>query len=200
MPRCWKEVKVLVTKLLVTVLFYTGEGGLLGRNTLMCSLPSVLLRVHSCQQNCPAIRGAGLPSSEYRLLQLHFHWGSPGHKGSEHSVDEKHGSMEVGSGGTRRKTGIASRERPDTSFGLYSLDAHGPHEHKVPEHGACAEPTRWAGYTGCAIGGEERAVACACFQREGKQLCGETRDLQVSRELRRAHCPLTHAHKWASHL
>eukprot|EP00073_Rattus_norvegicus_P039395 XP_008767090.1 PREDICTED: carbonic anhydrase 15 isoform X2 [Rattus norvegicus] len=55
---------------------------------------TVLLRVHSCQQNCPAIRGAGLPSSEYRLLQLHFHWGSPGHKGSEHSVDEKHGSME----------------------------------------------------------------------------------------------------------
>eukprot|EP00073_Rattus_norvegicus_P039396 XP_008767091.1 PREDICTED: carbonic anhydrase 15 isoform X3 [Rattus norvegicus] len=56
---------------------------------------TVLLRVHSCQQNCPAIRGAGLPSSEYRLLQLHFHWGSPGHKGSEHSVDEKHGSMEM---------------------------------------------------------------------------------------------------------
>ncbi|XP_031219180.1 carbonic anhydrase 15 isoform X1 [Mastomys coucha] len=56
---------------------------------------TVLLRVNSCQQNCPAIQGAGLPSAEYRLLQLHFHWGSPGHKGSEHSLDEKHGSMEM---------------------------------------------------------------------------------------------------------
>ncbi|XP_029326129.1 carbonic anhydrase 15 isoform X3 [Mus caroli] len=55
---------------------------------------TVLLRVNSCQQNCPAIQGAGLPSPEYRLLQLHFHWGSPGHQGSEHSLDEKHGSME----------------------------------------------------------------------------------------------------------
>ncbi|XP_021065618.1 carbonic anhydrase 15 isoform X2 [Mus pahari] len=56
---------------------------------------TVLLRVNSCQRNCPAIRGAGLPSPEYRLLQLHFHWGSPGHQGSEHSLDEKHGSMEM---------------------------------------------------------------------------------------------------------
>ncbi|XP_051006363.1 carbonic anhydrase 15 isoform X2 [Acomys russatus] len=56
---------------------------------------TVLLRVNSCRQSCPAIRGAGLPSPEYRLLQLHFHWGSPGHEGSEHSLDEKRGSMEM---------------------------------------------------------------------------------------------------------
>ncbi|XP_055466170.1 carbonic anhydrase 15-like [Psammomys obesus] len=56
---------------------------------------TVRLRVNSCQQNCPAIRGAGLPSSEYRLLQLHFHWGSPGSTGSEHSLDGKHASMEM---------------------------------------------------------------------------------------------------------
>ncbi|XP_037065837.1 carbonic anhydrase 15 isoform X2 [Peromyscus leucopus] len=56
---------------------------------------TVLLQVSSGQQNCPGIRGAGLPSPGYRLLQLHFHWGSPGHKGSEHSLDQKHGSMEM---------------------------------------------------------------------------------------------------------
>ncbi|XP_040607105.1 carbonic anhydrase 15 [Mesocricetus auratus] len=56
---------------------------------------TVLLRVNSCQLNCPVIRGAGLPSPGYRLLQLHFHWGSPGHKGSEHSLDEKRSSMEM---------------------------------------------------------------------------------------------------------
>ncbi|KAL1789266.1 carbonic anhydrase 15 [Sigmodon hispidus] len=56
---------------------------------------TVLLRVNSCQQSCPVIQGAGLPSPGYRLLQLHFHWGSPGHKGSEHSLDEKRGSMEM---------------------------------------------------------------------------------------------------------
>ncbi|MEJ1283399.1 DiGeorge syndrome critical region gene 2 [Cricetulus griseus] len=56
---------------------------------------TVLLRVNSCRQSCPVIRGAGLPSPGYRLLQLHFHWGSPGHKGSEHSLDEKRGSMEM---------------------------------------------------------------------------------------------------------
>ncbi|CAH6792099.1 Car15 [Phodopus roborovskii] len=56
---------------------------------------TVLLRVNSCQQSCPVIRGAGLPSPGYRLLQLHFHWGSPGHKGSEHSLDEKRSSMEM---------------------------------------------------------------------------------------------------------
>ncbi|XP_059133033.1 carbonic anhydrase 15-like [Peromyscus eremicus] len=56
---------------------------------------TVLLQVSSGQQSCPVIRGAGLPSPGYRLLQLHFHWGSPGHQGSEHSLDEKHGSMEM---------------------------------------------------------------------------------------------------------
>lgn len=94
MPRCWKEVKVLITETASDSVIPT-LGSLLVRKTLMCSLPSVLLRVNSCQQNCPAIRGAGLPSPEYRLLQLHFHWGSPGHQGSEHSLDEKHGSMEM---------------------------------------------------------------------------------------------------------
>nr|XP_048308295.1 carbonic anhydrase 15-like [Myodes glareolus] len=56
---------------------------------------TVILRVSSCQQSCPVIRGAGLPSPGYRLLQLHFHWGSPGRRGSEHSLDEKHYSMEM---------------------------------------------------------------------------------------------------------
>ncbi|XP_038200293.1 carbonic anhydrase 15-like [Arvicola amphibius] len=56
---------------------------------------TVILRVSSCQQSCPVIRGAGLPSPGYRLLQLHFHWGSPGRRGSEHSLDEKHCSMEM---------------------------------------------------------------------------------------------------------
>nr|XP_042114941.1 carbonic anhydrase 15-like isoform X1 [Peromyscus maniculatus bairdii] len=56
---------------------------------------TVLLQVSSGQQSYPGIRGAGLPSPGYRLLQLHFHWGSPGHKGSEHSLDQKHGSMEM---------------------------------------------------------------------------------------------------------
>ncbi|XP_036050677.1 carbonic anhydrase 15 [Onychomys torridus] len=56
---------------------------------------TVLLQVSSSQQSCPVIQGAGLPSPGYQLLQLHFHWGSPGHKGSEHSLDERHGSMEM---------------------------------------------------------------------------------------------------------
>uniref|UniRef100_A0A8C6QXK0 Carbonic anhydrase 15 n=1 Tax=Nannospalax galili TaxID=1026970 RepID=A0A8C6QXK0_NANGA len=36
-----------------------------------------------------------LPSPVYQLLQLHFHWGSSGHTGSEHSLDEKHSTMEM---------------------------------------------------------------------------------------------------------
>lgn len=165
----------------------------------MCSLPSVLLRVNSCQQSCPAIRGAGLPSPEYRLLQLHFHWGSPGHKGSEHSLDEKHGSMEVGSGWTRRRTGTGNTEQLDTTFGLYFLDAYGPHEHKVPEHGGCTEPTRWACYTGCAVGGEEGSVAPCMFPERGTWNCVEGPGIFRFGRLREELTP-NPRHTWAEQL
>ncbi|KAH0505618.1 Carbonic anhydrase 15 [Microtus ochrogaster] len=76
-------------------IFQGYDSALLDPWTLENDGHTVILRVNSCQQSCPVIQGAGLPSPGYRLLQLHFHWGSPGHRGSEHSLDEKHCSMEM---------------------------------------------------------------------------------------------------------
>lgn len=73
----------------------------------------------------------------------------------------------------KEETGIGSRKQPNTTFGLYSLDARGPHEHKVPERGGCTEPTRWICYTGCAAGGEEGAVAPCMFPETGTWSCVE---------------------------
>ena len=41
------------------------------------------------------VSGGGL-NGEYRVLQLHFHWGSDDSEGSEHAVDGDHYPMEVG--------------------------------------------------------------------------------------------------------
>lgn len=97
----------------------------------------------------------------------------------------------------KEETGIGSRKQLDTTFGLYSLDARGPHEHKVPEHGGCTEPTRWVRNTGCAAGGEEGAVAPCMFPETGTWSCVEGPGIFRSerlRELRRAHCPPQHMH------
>uniref|UniRef100_A0A8C5KGF7 carbonic anhydrase n=2 Tax=Jaculus jaculus TaxID=51337 RepID=A0A8C5KGF7_JACJA len=56
---------------------------------------TVLLRVNPGPQSLLVIGGAGMPSPQYQLLQLHFHWGGPGHKGSEHSIDGQYSSMEM---------------------------------------------------------------------------------------------------------
>uniref|UniRef100_A0A8C9UPB8 Carbonic anhydrase n=1 Tax=Spermophilus dauricus TaxID=99837 RepID=A0A8C9UPB8_SPEDA len=50
---------------------------------------------HTGLQNGLEIWGAGLPPPAYRALQLHFHWGAPGHTGSEHSLDGQRYSMEI---------------------------------------------------------------------------------------------------------
>uniref|UniRef100_A0A8D2B6M5 Carbonic anhydrase n=1 Tax=Sciurus vulgaris TaxID=55149 RepID=A0A8D2B6M5_SCIVU len=57
--------------------------------------PPVLLHMDTSPQNHLEMWGAGLPSPAYRAQQLHFHWGAPGHTGSEHSLDGKHYSMEM---------------------------------------------------------------------------------------------------------
>uniref|UniRef100_A0A8C5YPT4 carbonic anhydrase n=1 Tax=Marmota marmota marmota TaxID=9994 RepID=A0A8C5YPT4_MARMA len=56
---------------------------------------TVLLHMDTGPQNGLEIWGAGLPPPAYRALQLHFHWGAPGHTGSEHSPDGQHYSMEM---------------------------------------------------------------------------------------------------------
>ncbi|XP_005391852.1 PREDICTED: carbonic anhydrase 15-like isoform X2 [Chinchilla lanigera] len=56
---------------------------------------TVLLHVDTGPQNPLKIWGAGLPSPAYRALQLHFHWGSPGRTGSEHSLEGQRSSMEM---------------------------------------------------------------------------------------------------------
>ncbi|XP_077894903.1 carbonic anhydrase 15 isoform X1 [Ictidomys tridecemlineatus] len=56
---------------------------------------TVLLHMDTGLQNGLEIWGAGLPPPAYRALQLHFHWGAPGHTGSEHSLDGQRYSMEM---------------------------------------------------------------------------------------------------------
>ncbi|KAF6277676.1 hypothetical protein mRhiFer1_001964 [Rhinolophus ferrumequinum] len=56
---------------------------------------TVLLRVDNGPQSRLEMRGAGLPLPAYRALQLHFHWGSPGQAGSEHSLDRQRCPMEM---------------------------------------------------------------------------------------------------------
>ncbi|XP_074177787.1 carbonic anhydrase 15 isoform X3 [Rhinolophus sinicus] len=56
---------------------------------------TVLLRVDNGPQSRLEMRGAGLPLPAYRALQLHFHWGSPGQAGSEHSLDRQRRPMEM---------------------------------------------------------------------------------------------------------
>ncbi|XP_058427785.1 carbonic anhydrase 15-like [Marmota monax] len=56
---------------------------------------TVLLHMDTGPQNGLEIWGAGLPPPAYRALQLYFHWGAPGHTGSEHSLDGQHYSMEM---------------------------------------------------------------------------------------------------------
>ena len=41
------------------------------------------------------VSGGGL-SGQYRVLQLHFHWGSDDSQGSEHAVNGEHFPLEVG--------------------------------------------------------------------------------------------------------
>ncbi|XP_012886952.1 PREDICTED: carbonic anhydrase 15-like [Dipodomys ordii] len=56
---------------------------------------TVLLHVDAGLQDHLEIRGGGLPSPAYRLLQLHFHWGAWRHTGSEHSLNGQRHSMEM---------------------------------------------------------------------------------------------------------
>ncbi|KAM5262819.1 carbonic anhydrase 15-like [Ctenodactylus gundi] len=56
---------------------------------------TVVLRVDAGPQSRLEIQGGGLPPPAYRALQLHFHWGSPGHTGSEHSLNGQRCSMEM---------------------------------------------------------------------------------------------------------
>nr|XP_020016218.1 carbonic anhydrase 15-like [Castor canadensis] len=56
---------------------------------------TVLLRMDAGPHSHLEIQGAGLPLPAYRPVQLHFHWGSPGHPGSEHSLDRQHQAMEM---------------------------------------------------------------------------------------------------------
>lgn len=59
---------------------------------------------------------------------------------------------------TRRKVGLGSKGQPDTTRGLYFLDAHAPHEHEVPGHEGGTKPLGWTRCAGCAVGGEEGTV------------------------------------------
>lgn len=54
--------------------------------------------------------------------------------------------------------GIGSRGQRDATYGLYSLDAHAPREHKVPEHEGGTKPSGWFRCASRAVGGEEGAV------------------------------------------
>lgn len=60
--------------------------------------------------------------------------------------------------GGPEKTGRGSRGQLDTICVLYSLDAHGPHEHKVPGPEGGTKAPGWAGGAGRTVGGEEGTV------------------------------------------